>query len=129
MSQLEDRVVFLIRKLLREIPIQREVPVNKLFPKFRSGRERYDIVLPSMDIIVECHGAQHREIVRFGGQDAFKAYETLVKQRSRDRRKEEIALENDWRYAVIWYDELTGNDEKDVLLVKDKLMEAVESED
>ena len=113
MSKFQDRVVELLRVSLNGMLIKTEVPVDKLFSEYPSGRDRYDIVVPYLKLIVECHGRQHDELVSFGKQDSMDLVGNFHSQKYRDSRKEDIASTNCWHYAVIWQSNMTDNDKED----------------
>jgi hypothetical protein len=125
MSQFEDRIISLVRQIFGEVTIKRELAVKKLFPSYQSGLDRYDLVLPGLKIIIECHGQQHKKIVSFGKEDKLTAYKRFVHQKYRDSRKRDIALENNWSYVVIWYNEMRKDDEKNILLLKEKIFNSI----
>ncbi len=88
-----------------------EVLVQDLFPKYSSGRDRYDIVLPDIKLIIECHGIQHYKVQTFGAK-AEDAVMNFQLQKKRDAEKKEIALLNGWAYLEIPYtDEKVISDE------------------
>jgi hypothetical protein len=123
MSKLEETVIELVRKIYGNVPIIREKTVKKLFPAYPSGRDRFDIVLPTLHMVIDTHAEQHRTLVQFGKEDLETTYSRFIYQRKRDARKEDIVRENDWTYISIWYDELTGDVEEDCNLIKRKVME------
>ena len=124
MSRFQARVLSLLREILGLVVVRTEVNVRDLFPEHYSGREHYDLVVPSLNLIVECHGEQHEQLVTFGG-DPRQSHTRLSRQRFRDRRKEETALSNGWNYVAVWYREITGNDEEDLALLRAKLERAL----
>lgn len=81
-------------------PLRQEVVVSELFPAYPNNKDKYDWVLPDLFTIIECNGAQHYKIVKFGGtaEDAIMNFHT---QQHRDSQKEEIALLNGWTYIII----------------------------
>ncbi len=90
--------------------------VQELFPSYSNGREKYDIVLDDLQLIIECHGIQHYKIQTFGA-DAGEAVMNFQTQKFRDTSKKEIALLNNWLYLEIPY-----TDEK--LITEDYLYDA-----
>lgn len=128
MSKFQSRVKSLLGEIFGKIPIKEEVNVQKLFPEYESGKEHYDLVLPYSNLIVECHGEQHRTLTSFGEKDPGKMVSNFVSQKRRDRRKEEIARENGWSYLIIWYDDLQDNDDKARERLKSLISEALSEE-
>lgn len=86
--------IFTGRKILEE------VLVKDLFPLYISMRDRYDIVLPELLLIIELHGIQHYKIATFGA-DAGTAVMNFKLQQERDQDKREIAILNGWKYIEI----------------------------
>jgi len=122
MSKFQKRVRDLLQELLGVVTIKEEVNVKKLFPEYPSYREHYDLVIPAFDLIVECHGEQHRSIQSFGEKDLHKVVTNLAKQKHRDTRKEEFALDNGWNYLAVWHDELSPDDEEALVALKVKIL-------
>ena len=91
--------------LFNKFTIRQEYPVYKINPDFKSKREKFDWVMLGLYVVIEVHGKQHYEPVRFGGIDINKAKQNLRKQNERDRSKTNAALEVGWTYLVIKYDE------------------------
>jgi len=125
MSKLQTYVKSLLQKVFKRIPIREEVSVRKLFPEYPSGRDFYDLVIPSLQLIIEVHGAQHEKLVSFGPEDAEECLRKLTHQKYRDRRKEDVARENNWNYLVIWYHELKRKEQSDTELLRQKLQLAM----
>jgi len=124
-SKLHKSTVTLLKKIFGS-NLQEEVNVNKLFSSYPKKNEHYDIVLPAFNIIIECHGEQHRSLQTFGEKDIEKVATNLVRQQHRDKRKEEVAWENGWGYVIIWYDEFPEDEENAILFLKTKIKEAIE---
>ncbi len=115
-------------KLMKEIfgcAIKEEINVKKLFPNYPARNHHYDLVIPSYNLIVECHGEQHRTIQSFGNKDPESAVRTLYNQKHRDSRKEEIAWENQWGYVIVWPENLPKDDVKAKEILKTKALEAI----
>ena len=92
--------------------IRQEYPVKKVNPKFKSGREKFDWVILGARIIIECHGKQHYDPIRFGGVDADQAKRNLIATQGRDEKKREAAYQAGWTYVVVKYDEASITAEK-----------------
>lgn len=129
MSKFQTRVKNLIESILGKTVIKEEVNVKKLFPEYEAGNEHYDLVLPYSLLIIECHGEQHRTLQSFGEKDPGKTVTTFVSQKRRDRRKEEIARENDWAYLVIWYNDLPADNEKAKAFINQSMINALSEGD
>lgn len=82
--------------------LKQEVPVSELFPNYSNNKERYDWVIPSLFIIIECHGKQHFQVATFG-KEASEAVMDFQLQATRDKKKEEIAILSGWTYIMIPY--------------------------
>jgi hypothetical protein len=103
-----------------------EYPVNKVNPAYSFGSHRFDWVIPSMKIVIECHGKQHYQVCDFGG-GAEQAIEDFRGTKSRDHSKQMAALAAGWRYIVIPYTlekKVTGDLLFDKLEEADKLLKA-----
>ena len=107
--------------LLGETPIKTEVNVRKLFPKYPDHNHHYDIVVPSHKLIFECHGEQHFTIQTFGEKDLEKVVVSLTTQKHRDRKKEDVAWENDWGFVTVRYKELPKGEHEALILLKGKI--------
>jgi hypothetical protein len=82
-----------------------EYPVNRICPYFDSGRERFDWVIMDWQVVIEMHGQQHYEPVRFGGVSQEEA-ELLFKLRVKKDEDKQLAAESvGWKYIVFRYDE------------------------
>jgi hypothetical protein len=84
------------------VTLRQEVAVSELFPEYNNNRDRYDWVIPSRKVIIECHGIQHYKLQTFGA-DAGVAKMNFETQKRRDRDKEEIARLNGWTYLIVPY--------------------------
>jgi len=112
----------ILRELLKEITINEEVNVKKLFNEYPSGKDHYDLVIPTFKVIVECHGTQHKTKTSFGEKDPGKVSLNYTTQKYRDKRKREVAEANNWLYLTIWYDALPKKEEDATAYVKSKLI-------
>ena len=60
----------------------------------------YDFFLEEQNILIEYHGAQHKEVTKFfGGQPA------LDRRIVNDKIKEDYAITNGYKFIIIWFDE------------------------
>jgi hypothetical protein len=115
------------KKLLKEIfgtTILEEVNVRKLFKGYKYSNHHYDLVIPLYEIIVECHGIQHKEFQTFGEKDIEKSLYRFQRQKSTDFEKKRIALENEWNYVSVWYNELPSDDSEAKKVVRTKIMDS-----
>jgi G:T-mismatch repair DNA endonuclease (very short patch repair protein) len=116
LSKFQERVLSLLKEIFPRTTIRSEVNVKKLFPEFSERSYHYDIVIPLLKTIVECHGEQHGTLTSFSG-NAQTADFLRVTGNRRDRIKEEVATENGWCYTIVWWNALP----KDDSAAKDKL--------
>ncbi len=107
--------------VLSSYRIYQEYPVNMVSPYFDSGREKFDWVILDLMVIIECHGQQHYQPVRFGGMPKKEAEVKFVQQIRRDMAKKDAAKKAGWTYVVFKYDE------KDINL--NSLMAKITAED
>lgn len=97
--------------MLRESPIlsgyriYQEYPVNMISPYYDSGREKFDWIIMDLMVVIECHGQQHYQPVRFGGITEEEAQANYAQQIIRDMLKKEAAIRAGWTYVVFKYDE------------------------
>ncbi len=85
--------------------IREEVSVSELFPDYNNNRDRYDIVIPGLQVVIEVHGQQHEKITAFGGDLAAATYR-FQSGKKKDSDKEEIAILAGWTYICFWYHEI-----------------------
>lgn len=123
-SKLHRRTLQLLKKILG-CAIKEEVNVQQLFKDYPTRDHHFDLVIPSYNLVVECHGEQHRSLQTFGEKDSEIAVQKLHQQQHRDRRKEEIVWENCWGYIAIWHDELPKDNDEAVKVLKKKILEAI----
>ena len=124
-SRLHKRVRRLIKELLGSV-ISEEVNVQKLFPSYPVRNQHYDMVIPSYNLVIECHGEQHRNPQSFGEKNADKVMDNFKQQRYRDKNKENIVWDNGWGYVCIWFDDLPKDDVEAKKIIKAKIMESLE---
>jgi G:T-mismatch repair DNA endonuclease (very short patch repair protein) len=130
LSKFQKRVRELLEEVLGKVSIKAEVNVAKLFPEYEARNQHYDLVIPSYNLIIECHGEQHRTIQQFGkSRQEENPMAKLISQKRRDRRKEQIALDNDWSYVIIWHNELPSSDERATKIITDRINQAFNSQD
>lgn len=72
-SKLHSRVLemILICPVFTGQAIREEVAVSELFPDYNNNRDRYDIVIPGLHIVVEVHGQQHEKITTWSSNEAL----------------------------------------------------------
>jgi hypothetical protein len=107
-SKLHKRILELLtsdNSPYRFYDIRQEYPVKKVNPEFKSGREKFDIVIFGLNVVIEVHGEQHFGIVCFGGKSEEEAKEDLIKRKRVDRKKQQAAEDAYWAYVMIRYDE------------------------
>ena len=92
-------------EFFKNYSIYQEYPVNKINEKFSSGREKFDWVVYELKLIIEVHGKQHYEPVRFGGCTPEQAIYNLADTKSRDSQKLDAAISMGWTYIEIRYDD------------------------
>ncbi len=85
--------------------IYQEYPVNKINPKFKSGREHFDWYVKDLNLVIELMGQQHEKPATFGGISKLQAKFDLIKRVKKDMSKKEAAEESGCIYIAIWYDE------------------------
>ena len=124
-SKLHKRTLRLLKEILG-CAIKEEVNVQKLFSEYPDRNHHYDLVIPSYNLVIECHGEQHYRPVSFGEKDAVKTVEDFHKGQHRDRRKEEVVWDNCWGYMVVWYNDLPKDDTQAKKVLKAKIMETIE---
>ena len=90
--------------------VYQEYPVNRINNTFQSGREKFDwVVLDPYRAIIECHGIQHFEPVRFGGITQDEAEQRFKEQQYRDQIKQKAAEEAGYKYIIVkYYEEPTS---------------------
>jgi hypothetical protein len=96
MSDFEDKIEDLLREAFPKLTIFRGHPI-----KFDNEQMFADFFLPTLNVIVECHGIQHYKFVpHFHNDEAgFKAHQ------ERDERKRQWARKNKVRMIEIPYDQ------------------------
>ncbi len=124
-SKLHRRVLRLTKEILGT-SIREEVNVQKLFPSYHAKDHHFDLVLPAYNLVIECHGEQHRSLQGFGEKDTEKMVVNLHGQKRRDSQKEEIVWENCWGYLSVWHDELPKDDTEAKKLLSKKIITAIE---
>jgi len=122
-SKFQDEVKESIREILGDIRLLEEVQVKKLIPDWISRRERYDLVIPSLRIIIECHGEQHYQISTFFGGPLAEAGVEFLRQKVRDSKKKRKAVENNWTYIEIRFKEFYRKKDGGTLYVRKKILD------
>ncbi len=124
-SKLHKRTLKLLKELLGTSVLE-EVNVQSLFKDYPARNEHYDLTIPSYNLVIECHGEQHKYLSSFGEKNSEKIITNFQRQKRRDRQKEDIVWENGWGYVVIWYNELPKDNEEAKKILKKKVLEAIE---
>ena len=121
-SKLHKRVGDHIRasKTFGGYQIYQEYPVSKVNSNYSNNSHHFDWVIPTIKLVIECHGIQHEQPVAFDGNidnsiDNFHAIQ------ARDLAKKNAALAADYHYIVIRHDEIQLLTDK---LLFDKIKEA-----
>jgi G:T-mismatch repair DNA endonuclease (very short patch repair protein) len=117
------------KKLLKQLfgtTIKEEVNVRKIFKDYQYRNHFYDLVIPTFNIVIECHGEQHKKLKTFGEKDLGKTIIRFSRQQTRDIQKENVAWENGWGYLIIWFDDLPDDDARAKEILKDKIMDIIE---
>jgi hypothetical protein len=107
-SKLHKRILELLtsdNSPYRFYDIRQEYPVKKVNPEFKSGREKFDVVILGLNVVCEVHGEQHFTEVCFGGKPEEEAKDDLIKRKRVDRKKQQAAEDAYWAYVMIRYDE------------------------
>ena len=86
--------------------VYQEYPVSRVDPSWRSGREKFDWVILDLKVVIEVHGAQHREPVGFGGMSLSEAQRRFEKQIISDKAKYNAAKNAGWAYIAIHDNEI-----------------------
>lgn len=128
-SKFHERIRDLVKRLLGT-GIREEVNVKKLFPEYSYTNHHYDLVVNSYNLIIECHGEQHRNITPFGNilRTPIGGEKTIVdfyRQKHRDSSKETIARENDWCYLRIWYNDLPKGDDEAMEFLREEISKVI----
>ena len=97
--------------------VRQEYRVSEINPDFKSNREKFDIVILELQLVIECHGKQHYRHVCFGGISEEEAKRIFKKQQQRDEKKKSAAIEAGWAYVVVSY--------KESAIELDKLIERI----
>lgn len=79
-----------------------EYPVNKIDEDYHTGSHKFDWVIPSLQVVIECHGRQHYEVVAFDG-NVDNAVIAFQETKSRDKSKMHAAMSAGYRYLVVPY--------------------------
>jgi very-short-patch-repair endonuclease len=124
-SDFQNDVASTLKIILGRLPILQEVSCQRLFQEFPSHRERYDIVIPSLKIIIECHGEHHERIVTYGGRSLEESTFQHGHTKIRDRQKKEVAETSGWRYLALYRSKMPKDRDKWVPIISDALTEAM----
>ena len=105
---------------LKGLRIYQEYPVKQINPAYKNFRARYDWAILELKTVIECHGKQHFEPVRFGGISEEEAKEKFKQQKYMDAIKEEAAINAGWKYVVVPYNmKITKESLLDLILGED----------
>lgn len=104
-SKLHKHILSLLVELFPNFEIKQEICVSEINPSFGSNRERFDLSIPELKVIVEIHGQQHYAPICFGGITIDKAKKNFIKRQEVDYLKEKAARDNGYGYIAIKYTE------------------------
>lgn len=96
-----------IGKLLAQPPflayrIRQEYPVQLINPSWHSGRHKFDWVILDLKLVIEVHGAQHSQPVRWSNDISQDEAIAALENRQRvDWQKQRAAEEAGWGYIAI----------------------------
>jgi len=85
--------------------IYQEYPVERVYPYYNSGREKFDWVILDLQVVCELHGEQHYRPVRFGGITQEEADQRFEDQKIRDAAKKRATWAAGFSYVCFRYDE------------------------
>jgi hypothetical protein len=91
--------------IFKDYKIYQEYPVNRINPKFPSGREKFDWFIKDLNLVIEIHGEFHYFAITIGGISEAQAEFNLARQKVKDAMKEDAALNAGATYIIIKYDE------------------------
>ena len=91
-------------ELFKNLQCFQEYPVKRINPKYKSSREKFDWIILDWSVIIECHGAWHYEKIPWGNQT--EATVKLQKQQQSDEAKKQAALNANWTYIALTYQEI-----------------------
>lgn len=86
--------------------IYQEYPVDKIYPDYPVSTHHFDWAIPDLFLVIECHGEQHYNPVRFGGISEEEATSNFLHQRHRDNMKMDAAIKAGYTYLVIPYGDI-----------------------
>lgn len=82
-----------------------EYPVNRINPNYPSSREHFDWVVPTLHLVIECHGIQHYQPTAFDG-DRVAAIAKFEHMCELDKQKYQAAIDAGYVYMIVHYKEL-----------------------
>jgi hypothetical protein len=88
--------------LFRFHKIYQEYPVVRVHSIYSVSSHHFDWVIPSLKMVIECHGRQHYEPVAWDG-DADKSIDTFHSLQRRDNQKKKAALDAGYAYVLVPY--------------------------
>lgn len=107
----------IIGDLLRQSPLFKghrlfqEYPVYLINSNFKSKREKFDWIILDLKTVIEVHGQFHYQPVPW--LPPSMAQQLLEKQQTRDAAKKQAAIDANWCYIAINYQEIPDiNDEE-----------------
>lgn len=86
--------------------IYQEYPVNRINEKWKNSRAHFDWVIKDLKVVIEIHGEQHYYPVQFGGISPQEAKMEFIRRVNQDNAKKQAALEANYKYVTIKYDEI-----------------------
>lgn len=101
--------------------IYQEYPVDKINPDYPVSTHHYDWAIPDLFLVIECHGEQHYNPVRFGGISEEEATSNFLHQRHRDNMKMDAAIKAGYTYLAIPYSDLNSINESYIWSTYQKL--------
>ena len=99
----------LVGDYLRTNVLTKSFRIYQEYPIPGNTKYHVDYFIQELSIVVEIHGEQHLKPVAFDGKKEG-AKLAFLKQRERDRKKEELIKQAGWELVIIWYDELNNLD-------------------
>lgn len=118
-SNLHKKVGEILRttEAFKHHKVYQEYPVSKINENYPDDSHHFDWVIPDIKVIIECHGKQHYEIIKFGDEEVWDTIQRFRDGRKRDEAKKQAAIEAGYAYVIVDYTEekeLTGT----ILLAK-----------
>lgn len=105
--------------IFKNYNIKQEYNVNLVNPEFPSGREKYDLVILELQLVLEIHGRQHFDFISHFHETKY----DFRRQQERDEAKKQAAIDAGWAYVVIKYNESKITSEELI----DRIQEAIKN--